>query len=139
MRALCVPGLHIAKTGNRHDGSIDGHAPLRSGWHFAQDANLLAEVDLIHREVVLIEEPPDDLGRVQRLVLGAAGLDGLGCKRLDFGLHLSKFGRHPTQVPSGSELMWARQLCSNSPAVSAAACSSTREILNRGTEARAAG
>ena len=68
-RALCVPGLHVAKAGDRHDGSINGPAPLRSGWNLAQDADLLADVDLVHREVVLIEEPPDHLGGVQRLVL----------------------------------------------------------------------
>ena len=95
-----MPGLHIAKSGNRHDSPINGHAPLRPGQNLAQDADLLADVDLVHREVVLIEEPPDHLGCVHRLVLGTACVDRLGRKRLDLGLHLGKFGRHSIQLPS---------------------------------------
>src|SRR5215217_4361551 len=67
----------------------------------SKDADLLADVDLVHREVVLIEEPPDHLGRVQRLVLGAAGVDRLGRQRLDLGLHPGKLGVHSLRGPSG--------------------------------------
>jgi hypothetical protein len=89
---LLAPDPAFAKIRDGADAIIERDSLLAVGLVRQPLAGRLANVDVGQRQVVAIEHLGDFGGGGQRLVFGAAVVDGLGAQCLDARLELVEFG-----------------------------------------------
>ena len=91
-RVLLAPDPAIAEIRDRADAVVERNSLLAMGLVVPPFARRLAHLDVGQRQVVAIEQLGDLGGGGQRLVLGAAIVDGLGAQRLNARLELVERG-----------------------------------------------
>ena len=89
---LLAPDPAVAEIRDGADAVVERNPLLAVGLILAPLARRLANLDVGQRQVVAIEQLGDLGSGRQRLVLGAAIVDGLGAQRLDARLELVEFG-----------------------------------------------
>ena len=80
----CDPHLAVAETRDSRDAAIDRTSLLATDRHLDPNAGFLADIDLLHRQRITLEQPTDHLGARHAPAASAISVgDGLLGQRLD--------------------------------------------------------